>query len=837
MSTNKFIFLSYARKDGSHHAQNLIAKLEKDGVGVWQDKKDLDVYKFFDAEIENAIMEATSVVVCVTPDVSRADSFVRLEVNFALDLNKPIIPLVFGSTRRPITLMNLTFIDFSDWDNGYPQLIQRLQELISDDMPLQLPHKETTHLSQIPEISALYGRAIIIDELSQQLINEERQMIMVVGLGGIGKTSLCVQIVDKVKNQFESILWVALNNVTTLEEIFRDIILFLTDHRIGEVPNELPAMMQLTANLVQQASCLIVFDNFETVLQLQKSNVDEDIVPFFEKMAQNISSSKSAILVTTREIPAVWRRLEISNNRVSSVILEGIPMEDAVEILKEEAFDRYNDIELMQAFVKRYGGHPLAIRLALSYIKSLFSSDLSMFLESGIVIDNMDDLLEQHFQHNTDTEQAILLWLCIERQPLSFKQLQDNMTKAISLKTVIDAVESLIRKSLVVKVEEGFSVHPVIMEFMIQKYIRKLVTEFREEVTDWLDEFVLIKSHTKEYIRDTQVEHILQPLMTELKENLSEGDLSRHLHNMLDNLRQSASDRGYAATNILTIILNLGWTIQDFDFSHLRFRQAYLVNASLKKVDFTHAHFQECVFRESFGIILDVVFSPDGQHVAGGTDNGQVRVWLADTREQYLICEGHRSWVYAIGYTNDGRYILSGGEDQTVRVWDAESGVEVRTLIGHTTRVRAVTASSNGDFIVSAGEDAIIRVWDIHSGRCLHQLEHTSRIRGLAFVPNSMILLAIDATHDLKIWDVASGECQKTISYRDEHLRNIAVSPNGLWYAGVGERGEICLWSLETHELIRRFDGANHDKELVRCVAFSPDNDCLATAGDRKSVV
>src|SRR5689334_17928692 len=117
MSTPVRVFISYARRDGSTYAQRLASDLKAQGFVVWRDTQG-NPYSDYTGVLDEAIAESSHVVVIVTEDIYRADSFVRLEIAAALAQNKPIIPLVFPGGRRPITIINHTFISFEDWGEG-----------------------------------------------------------------------------------------------------------------------------------------------------------------------------------------------------------------------------------------------------------------------------------------------------------------------------------------------------------------------------------------------------------------------------------------------------------------------------------------------------------------------------------------------------------------------------------------------------------------------------------------------------------------------------------------------------------------------------------------------
>jgi hypothetical protein len=71
------------------------------------------------------------------------------------------------------------------------------------------------------------------------------------------------------------------------------------------------------------------------------------------------------------------------------------------------------------------------------------------------------------------------------------------------------------------------------------------------------------------------------------------------------------------------------------------------------------------------GQALCVAFSPDGRILAGGTKQGEVRLWLASGGERpFRTLSGHEGEVRCVSFSPNGSFLASGGEDGTIRVWE-----------------------------------------------------------------------------------------------------------------------------------------------------------------------
>ena len=147
------VFISYARSDGRLIAERLLTSLVKRGIDAWYDKRDLDPFQDYSAEIEDGIERSSHVAVCVTTGSKRDASFVRREITYASAIKKRIVPLRFENIPPPIQIVTHTWIDFlGDWDVAFAEFLERLHRPPADDdesAPPEDPfHEHLTELNQ-----------------------------------------------------------------------------------------------------------------------------------------------------------------------------------------------------------------------------------------------------------------------------------------------------------------------------------------------------------------------------------------------------------------------------------------------------------------------------------------------------------------------------------------------------------------------------------------------------------------------------------------------------------------------------------------------------------------
>jgi len=109
----------------------------------------------------------------------------------------------------------------------------------------------------------------------------------------------------------------------------------------------------------------------------------------------------------------------------------------------------------------------------------------------------------------------------------------------------------------------------------------------------------------------------------------------------------------------------------------------------------------------------DVVFSPDGSLLAGGSDDDRIRLWNTDNYELVSTLVGHRRWVNGVAFSPDGSLLFSGSHDHTVGIWDVQTGEVLNLLAGHEGVVLRVAVNPAGTLIASTSWDGTVRLWGV----------------------------------------------------------------------------------------------------------------------------
>jgi hypothetical protein len=311
-----------------------------------------------------------------------------------------------------------------------------------------------------PDVSLFFGRTSELATLRQWLNQDSCRLVTLLGMGGIGKTTLAIKLAQQVQLEFDWIIWRSLQNPLPLDSLLQDLVQFLSCQQNSQ------GDIQQLLHYLRTSRCLIILDNLETILQpgsLGEYRTDyEGYGELFRVIGQ--TTHTSCLILTSREKPPKIAAMEGVNLPVRTHRLSGLKSE-AQELLTAKGL-LGTDTDKQQ-LIQRYDGNPLALNIVATSIQDLFESKIGEFLKHNTLIFNgIRQLLNQQFERLSLLEKTIMYWLAINREWTSINQLATNIFPPVSKVALLEALETLIGRSLIEK-QVGTYIQPS----MVTEYI------------------------------------------------------------------------------------------------------------------------------------------------------------------------------------------------------------------------------------------------------------------------------------------------------------------------------------------------------------------------------
>jgi WD40 repeat protein/transcriptional regulator with XRE-family HTH domain len=689
------------------------------------------------------------------------------------------------------------------------------------------------------DVPVLYGRQAELKILEQWVQADRCRVVALLGLGGLGKTSLAITFAHQMASDFDTVIFRSLRNAPPLGSLLDGLIRTVSAQQVMPPEHVLEKITSLIG-LLRDRRCLLILDNFETIIQAgiqvgEYRTGYTDYGTLIRHMGETVH--QSCLLLTSREKPAELGPLEGRTAPVRSLVLDGLTQHACQRILEEK--DIVSPERDVTALARLYGGNPLALKLISEPIRELFGGDVSLFLRAGDAFFNgVGKLLEQQFARSAPLEQAVLYWLAIEREMVSIELLLADLSGAASQREVLQALESLRRRLLI---ERGagrpaFTLQPVIMEYLTDQLVEHVELELVNRQPDLLRSHALVQATAKDYIRHIQERLIAKPLLQELVRICGNKDeAERRLLQVLEIWRgQSTVTQRYGPGNVINLLRLLRGDLRGLDLSALAIRQAYLSETEAQDMRLAGAYLGESVLREAFEYGTCVALSPDGAYLAASTQSGEVRLWSVADRTLVMSIAAHTGGTYGLALAADGQLLVSSAIDGTAKIWAAPSGRLLATLQGHIGGVNCVALSDDRRLVVSGGADGTLRLWDTSSAACRTIFQgHRDAIWDVAFAQNDLLLVSSSSDGTIKLWQPSSGQSLETLRGHDGPVWGVALTADGRLLASGGADGTVRLWDIDRRACLAVLQGHTGG---VRGVALTADGRLLASGGMDRTI-
>ena len=708
---------------------------------------------------------------------------------------------------------------------------------------------------EAPDVSTFYAREAELEQLRHWVLERRCRLAALLGFGGIGKTTLAVRLAAQIQEHFDVIIWRSLRYAPKLEGLLNQLIPVISEQQESDMT------IRSLVNWMRRSRCLIILDNCETILQSGKTghylSGYEGYGDLFRSVGEAVH--KSCVILTSREKPPEIALLEGMDEGVYSLSVQGSP--DLAHCILQARQLTGNPAQKQQ-LCDYYGNSPLALKIVASSIQDLFDGDIGEFLNQGAISFNgIRRLLDQHMQRLTPLEESIMIWLAINQTWTKIATLAHDIAPPETRANLLEAVESLVWRSLIEKQSGRYTLQPVVMEYMTDKLVQQVCAEIGERGRGGAEEageageaeadasilctHALLKTTVPDYIRASQIRLIVQPIWAGLQAIFpTQAALGRRLQHLLEQFRSSADSSAYLCRslspslsygpgNLLNLCVQAGMSLSQFDFSHLTIRHTYLRQSILQGLNVAHSTFVNPAFTQIFGSILNVAYSPDGTLIATADSVGGVYLWGAEDGRLQMSCQGHSYWVWAIAFSSDGTLLATGSEDQTVRLWDVATGRCLHILQPDSGIIWAVAFSPDGRQVAIAAQQSAITIWDVHTQETYTLSGHSDDVHAVTFSPKGGILASGSHDHTIKLWNLATGNCAQTLVGHHNSVYSVAFSLDGDLLASGGQDKTVKLWDLAAGTCVHTL--TNH-RSIVCSIKFSPDGSSLVSSGEASPI-
>jgi hypothetical protein len=459
------------------------------------------------------------------------------------------------------------------------------------------PNSNREDWGEAPDVPSFHGRKEELCQLESWLVKEHCKLIVLLGMGGIGKTTLAVTIADQIQEQFECLIWRSLKPMPPLEILLGSLLKFFFQGSESRAFDNIHQGISQLIECLKQRRCLVILDEAEVIFgcsDISGTNLrDRTFTPRqwregyenYAELLRRIGTERhqSCLLLTSREKPNEIAALEGETSPIRCLQLRGLRDADAVALFKDKGF-LGSEIGL-RSLIQIYGGSPLALKAIATMIQEVFGGNVKEFLNQNTVVlgDRLRRLLKEQVSRLSPMEKDVIYWLAIERQPVCLSKLRANFVLPPTPSQLMEILVSLERRSLLDKIAEpngiAFTLQPMVMKYVAEEFIEQVIDEIDAVLQNrdikyfkLLRKYALTKQQSPDNTNDNYNGWMLMRLKDSLLMNLG-SEIGLEILEIVPLLRGKVlAAIGYLSRNLLELLKALEIEINSEEWEGISIR-------------------------------------------------------------------------------------------------------------------------------------------------------------------------------------------------------------------------------------------------------------------------